>query len=317
MHAVLKEPAGRSLRVGGPVSSGPLTIYPIHGLGAPIEVPELLMLPEAIDARKLVVRETGRVERLDLEVTGPCAVYGIAGSVVLGARQDRVMRHGFVAIPGASRISAQAFCVEEHRWSRRRGESVRCFTSADKLAPASVRTLMVTGQGQQELWTHIRDVQRDLGTSVTGRTLKSRRSSTSLPLSLQNEVLDRRLNEIVDPLMAKLAELQDVVGHVATFGPQQQIFGEWFAGSTLYQSLQRRLLVASAVTSLSHPTTSIGPPKPAEIAAQLQEGIDLPAISAARAGEAWSTSRRSGRVSCVETTWAEVPAAPLHVLVAV
>ena len=292
-----------------------MTLYPIRGV--PACVPEVMLLFEAIQARQLVVHETGRVGRLELEVTGPRPVFGLGGHMLLGGRQDRVLRHDVVAVPQAGHTSARAFCVEEARWSRRRGASARCFEASGALIPASMRTLLMTGASQEQVWEGVTSTQADLGCTFGGPPVRDARSCTSLPLTLAQWSVGDRVAELVEPLLEQLRDVQDVVGHVivGADGPRS-VQAEWFASPYLYGRLHRRLLESCATTALISGTEDGPPPDPQEIAKWLEWALRAPSAKASPAGAAWCTTRVDEGVVIQETVWGAAQVEPLHVVAA-
>lgn len=301
---------GARMMVGAPLVSGALAVYPIGRDEDQADEPRIMTLPEALDAGVAVVRELGKVEELAVEVLGNLPVLGLVGDLMRGGRQDRVLRHNVVAMPG-THVRVGSFCVEAGRWERRGTESDERFGGSTRAAPSSMRCLLARGTHQQAVWDHVRDTQRDLSRmSTAGASIMSRSSRTSLQLSLEHADLGHDLAELVAPLRG-LPDV-DVVGHVVFIGGRL-CHADLFSSAELHARLWPRLLDAAAVDALGMPASSVVP-DPDEVVRWLDEAFALPAASASPGGAAWVTRRRSERLVCVETHWGD-QVAPLHALV--
>jgi hypothetical protein len=123
-----------SLVLSGPHTAGNLAVYFLHGPSQPGPIP--LTLGEALKQARVVVHETGNVERLEIENTGGEAVFVQAGDIVKGGRQDRVLTVSLLIPPRSGRVAIGSYCVEQGRWSRRGAESATRFTSAEARMPS-------------------------------------------------------------------------------------------------------------------------------------------------------------------------------------
>jgi hypothetical protein len=123
-----------SLALSGPHTAGNLAVYFLHGPSQPGPVP--LTLGEALKQARVVVHETGNVERLEVENTGGEAVFVQAGDIVKGGRQDRVLTVSLLIPPRSGRVAIGSYCVGQGRWSRRGAESASRFTSAEARMPS-------------------------------------------------------------------------------------------------------------------------------------------------------------------------------------
>ena len=161
-----------SLALSGPHTAGTLAVYFLHGPSQPGPVP--LTLGEALKQARVVVHETGFVERLEIENTGDEAVFVQAGDIVKGGRQDRVLTVSLLIPPRSGRVAIGSYCVQQGRWSRRGAESASRFTSAEARMPslAAKRSLYARKA------TRSRDAQR---TVPAPRSLGGTRADRSRP----------------------------------------------------------------------------------------------------------------------------------------
>jgi hypothetical protein len=171
-------PAGNSLqsewRLAAPVSYENLSLFPILASGGG-NAAAYATLDEAILAGEAVVAEQGgdmlrrsrggdtrvlqapagtgaEVNRLVLVYRGSKPLMLLAGEVVTGGKQDRVIAKDRIVPPGAEPLPLDVFCVERGRWS---GPSAQ-FTAAKLMAHPSVRERAAVDQNQQEVWAAVR-----------------------------------------------------------------------------------------------------------------------------------------------------------------
>src|ERR1700735_76246 len=109
-------------RLSDPVVYGNLAIYFVHGKSRTGPVP--LALQEAMAKQVIAVRETGRVNDLQVENTGDEEIFIQSGDIVKGGQQDRVLSVSLVLPPHSGATSIPSFCVESGRWSARGSEDV-------------------------------------------------------------------------------------------------------------------------------------------------------------------------------------------------
>src|SRR5215467_3828665 len=131
--------ATEAYRLSGPLTHDNLAVYFVHGDSRQGPVP--LTLQEALEKKTVEVRETGRVNELEVMNTGDEAVYIQSGDIVKGGRQDRVLTASMLLPPGSGATPIAVYCVEQNRWSGRAGESAVTFGSANALLPSRAAKL--------------------------------------------------------------------------------------------------------------------------------------------------------------------------------
>jgi hypothetical protein len=147
--------------VRSPSSHRRLALFPL--VGESRRLPRCLSLDQALRDRVLTVSEVsegGEVNRLRLANHGERPVFIMAGEVLVGARQDRVLQHD-LWLPGDSTVSPSAFCVEHGRWAYKSGS--KDFASKSTLSNVKVRAAAQNG-GQQEVWSSVDECHISAGT---------------------------------------------------------------------------------------------------------------------------------------------------------
>jgi len=154
-----------------------LTIFPVTAIGA--RVPGVAMTLDTAGAKGLIdvseLKES-EVNRLVLINRAKEPVFVMAGEMVRGGRQDRIMADDLVLAPGAS-AKVAVFCVEHGRWVTRE-EGVH-FSTGHSVAGARAREAGGT-EGQTGVWDAVATQQRALKAPSPTGALRSVHDSESV-----------------------------------------------------------------------------------------------------------------------------------------
>jgi hypothetical protein len=180
------EPVGKRLSVEDPIVVGELALYPVvdrEAAGRP-EL-DVSTLGPAMAAGSVRVRETpdGSVDALLLVNRADEPVLAMAGDVVHGGMQDRVLQRSLLVAAGET-VRVPVRCVERGRWTGGEG-----FVYAGRVDPA-LRSV-VRGGDQDATWSAVarRNEARGLPASASwlaGRDLDPRE------LALAEQALEDR-----------------------------------------------------------------------------------------------------------------------------
>lgn len=266
----------KATRVSGPFTHDRLTIYLIHGASADGPVP--LTLSEALARKVFKVFETGSVNELAFENLGDEPVFLQAGDIVKGGRQDRVLTTSVLVPPNSGRLPIAAYCVEQHRWSARGGESAQYFASSEKAMPSKSAKLAMYGRSvdearpsggapaqrrpapsaQGEVWNSVADTQRKLSANL-GASAADPASPSSLQLSLENEKLKVAKDAYIDKLSIKEKDETDVIGFA--FAVDGRIYGaDVYPSHGLFSKMWGKLVDAAATEAIGETKGPASPP---------------------------------------------------------
>jgi hypothetical protein len=216
------------------ISQGSLDIIPLV-IAAPPEVDEdMLVLDEAMK-KKLVriheVDEGGSVNQLRLTNKAKEPVFLLAGEVILGGKQDRIIGRNTI-IPAKTTLDVPVFCVEHGRWD----ENAKVeFKSANALAHGRLRA-KASFEDQSEVWDEVKsknDKRKTTNSTDTYRKVATQQSDGTLG--------DDR--KAVDAALAKLPEKDRgrMVGYaVAINGAVATV--DVFGSPKLFRKLEDKLL---------------------------------------------------------------------------
>src|SRR6516225_651696 len=171
-------------KVLAPISHGNLTIFPVVA-DFSRDTSRFLTLDEGLRSGEVVVTEAGKIQPLIRRPSRPIVQYGdqvnqlvlvnnsvrplilLAGEIVTGGKQDRVVGKDRIVPPKSDPIDLSVFCVEPGRWVETSGK----FSAFDALmAQPSVRKRAMADKNQQEVWAEVRKSANSmsLGSSLSG-----------------------------------------------------------------------------------------------------------------------------------------------------
>ena len=158
---------GKDLSVGEPVTVGGLTIFPVLDRSAPKNPSGgTVGLAEAMGTGQLRVGESGSsggFSLVNVANMGKTPVYIMAGEVIRGGRQDRMITEDLVIPPESGPMRITVHCVEKDRWSAE-AEAFRYGGRAE----VALRAAAEAGGGQEQTWAMVAALNAERGGSATG-----------------------------------------------------------------------------------------------------------------------------------------------------
>jgi hypothetical protein len=259
----------RPPRVTDPLTHRNLAIYLLHSTGTAAER-LFLTLDEALRAGCARLHETGRVGELEVENLVATELYAQAGDVMKGGWQDRALGVDYIVPPRTNRprrMRVRTFCVERGRWSERPGaELPEQFESARHAASTrEIKLSIRQKRSQVAVWSSIDRTQAKLCQSL-GVDVRAASSPSSFALSVENEVVARRLAEYVRAFDNVLADQPETIGFAFAVNGKLNS-ADLYASPELFRKLWPKLLEAAALEALAESATLTAtcatPPAPA------------------------------------------------------
>jgi hypothetical protein len=245
---------GEEVRVGAPITRGNLAVFPLT-LRRPAAAENHLLLDEAMARKQLAIEETGTsgsVNALEIENRGGQPVMLVAGELLVGGKQDRIVARSLVLAP-RSRTRVPVFCVEHGRWT---GE--KSFESAGALAHVQLRKTALEGN-QGKVWSEVASANVLMGTRNPSDTYRAAARK-----------LDADVGPLARDIVAALAREKKVAG-LAVAIDGEMIAVEWFASPSLFERIRQKLVASYAAQALASRDASPGvapaaAPRPAAVA---------------------------------------------------
>jgi hypothetical protein len=241
-----------------PIQVESLTLTPIVATAAPKDGKNetLLVLDEAMAANKVKIQEIadGNVNSLTFVNKADHPVFVMAGEVIIGGKQDRIIGKNTV-IPANTTQEVPVFCVEHGRWDGK----TKQFATAKALAHGRLRG-QANYAAQQDVWNEIaakNKVRKTESASGTYRHVAQQQSDGTL------SAMEKQVNAALAKIPA--ADRARMVGYaVALNGAVATV--DVFGSPALFQKLETKL-VRSYLTEAVDITTQkdIKSPSPADV----------------------------------------------------
>jgi len=134
-----------------------LRIYPLSYSGTSRT---FTTLKKALDREDVVVKEKneGEVNTVLVKNKGNSTVFAMAGEVIKGAKQDRMIENDLLIPPNSGWIEVAVYCTEHGRWQG----SSKEFASADLNVSPSVRAKARKDKSQSLVWDEVAKAQEDV-----------------------------------------------------------------------------------------------------------------------------------------------------------
>jgi len=277
-------------RLLDPVTYENITIFPVvssveHDTGI------FLTLEEGLSSGEVVVSEEGgqglartrdgrpitpaynsgpSVNQLVLVNRSKRPLLLLAGELVSGGKQDRIIAKDRIVAPGAEPLPLDVFCVEHGRWS-----SGSQFTSANTMVHPSVREQAAVKQSQTEVWGSLRaGTTAAAPAAVAGQPAPPRARISADAISEAVEVeaptqsytkiykgsrVGTSVDSFVDEVQRRFHRTtsglkgERVVGVVVAYGGEVA-WSDIFASGDLFDHYWNKLLRSYAVEALARPT---------------------------------------------------------------
>jgi hypothetical protein len=148
------------LTVGPAISRGGLSVLWLLA-GAPKGAPpiEILTLDEgrARGVLTVVERAQASVPELIAENHGNAHILLVAGEILVGGKQNRVLREDLLLPPRSGPRNIAVYCVEQGRWNEGRKD----FESRSSVVQPSVRSQVLGKAEQGRIWSGVASAARD------------------------------------------------------------------------------------------------------------------------------------------------------------
>ncbi len=116
-------------------------------------------LQAAIDSGKIIIREesaSGRVNTLLIRNLSQDTIFVMAGEVLQGGKQDRVIASDMLIAPQSGQVKLPVFCVEKGRWKYKGDETDTKFKEYYGMANEHLRNLIDRRANQTQIWDDVK-----------------------------------------------------------------------------------------------------------------------------------------------------------------
>jgi len=225
------------LKVLEPIRNGSLTVFPVvasksYPTGAFLTLDEGLRSGDVVvteygNVRGLVRRrntppvqhDTAEVNRLVLINNSKRPLLLLAGEIVAGGKQDRVIGKDRIVPPESDPVDLSVFCVEPGRWvatSANFGTSGATYAegagaavgssngnASTLMVQPSVRAKAMGDKDQAQVWAEVRKEQQSVTVEVAGATPAAAdelNSTSSYAVVMENKRVKQEVDKIAKPI---------------------------------------------------------------------------------------------------------------------
>ena len=275
-------------KVLAPITHGKLTVFPVIAAGSH-DASGFVTLDEGTRSGEVIVTEAGRlpmmirrpntrpyynnggaqVNTLVLVNNSDKPLLLLAGEIVTGGKQDRVIGKDRIVPAHSDPIDLGVFCVEPGRWT----ETSTSFKSMGaQMAQPSVRREAMAKKDQQAVWDSVRSsaaetvevvaaappintTSSSTGTTVVGGIPAELHGTTSYATVMKNKAVEQQVDKIAEPVtkqyQSMIGELRakNAVGVVAAVNGQI-LWADIFASPQLLERYWPKLVRSYAAEAM-------------------------------------------------------------------
>jgi len=271
--------AGPAYRVLAPATQDNLAIFPIVTDSTP-DTHFFLTLDEGLSSAQVVVTEESgsrglvrprrpgpgpwpqppiprprgaEVNRLMLMNNSDRPLILLAGEIVTGGKQDRVVGKDRIVPPHSEPVDLGVFCVEPHRWI----EITAQFGGLGfSMAQPSIRLKAMAEKDQQAVWDEVAKSKESVTRIVPAPAARALAATSSYAGAMENRAVQERVDEMAAPiersydrLMRELRAQKAVGAVVAVNG--EIVWADVFASAPLLEKYWPKLIRSYATEAVA------------------------------------------------------------------
>ena len=195
------------------------------------DIDNYVTLKEALEKKTIRITEaglhgSGEVNTLHIENVGNQPIMILAGEVVQGGKQDRMIGQDLILQPGIGKKDISVFCVEHGRWQSR-GDGMS-FNSYAHASSNELRKAARVEKSQQQVWNRV---------SETTAKNEAQTKTGTLTALQDSKPFGAELKKYTDHFRRVFAAQPDVIGVIAVSGDRilgcdmfatHEIFGQHY-----------------------------------------------------------------------------------------
>jgi hypothetical protein len=277
-------------KILAPITHGDLTIFPVVSAKSH-DTSDFITLDEGTRSGEVVVTEVGNlhstmqrrppyhsrpyqgaeVNRLVLVNNSKHPLILLAGEVVTGGKQDRVVGKDRIVPAESDPVDLSVFCVEHGRWTE---TSTKFDTHASVMLQPSVRMKAMADQDQQKVWDEVGRSRSQMSAVVAAAptggegsgggigagtySVRELEGTTSYAKARENKAVKQEVDSIAEPMqksyksVIKQLRNQNAVGVVVAV-KGHIVWADMFASGALLAKYWPKLLESYATEALTMP----------------------------------------------------------------
>jgi ARG/rhodanese/phosphatase superfamily protein len=265
-------------KVLAPIRHGNLTVFPVVASSSH-NTQQFLTLDEGLRSGEVIVSEAGairpmvrrrsgqvppirdgaQVNQLMLVNNSSRPLLLLAGEIVSGGKQDRVIAKDRIVPAESDPIDLGVFCVEPGRWV---GSSSKFYSSAgmaSAMAAPGVRGKAMADKDQQKVWSEVGKTRTGMIASIPAQSetveVQAMQTNTSYAKLMDNKAVQKQVDSVAAPMESDYRSLikqlrdRNAVGVVVAVG-DEIIWADMFASTDLLQKYWPKLVRSYAAEAI-------------------------------------------------------------------
>jgi hypothetical protein len=254
-----------SYKVLPPIRHENLTVFPVVAATSH-DTQQFLTLDEGLRSGDVVVSETGNIQplvrprgrggplppprggaevnRLVLVNNSKRPLILLAGEIVTGGKQDRVIGKDRLVPAESDPIDLSVFCVEPGRWTATKAN----FGSfGEAMAQPAVRAKAMADKNQEMVWSEVRKAQGSVAAQLSPPSAQAVEVTSSYARVMDNDEVKKKVDSVAAPIehdyQSVIKQLRDrnAVGVVVAVNGQI-IWADIFASTNLLEKYWPKLV---------------------------------------------------------------------------
>ncbi len=267
-----------------PIRHGNLTVFPVVSARS-FDTEGFLTLDEGLRSGEVIVTESGGLQPLMRRLRPPTPpgpqvnqlvlinnskrpLILLAGEIVTGGKQDRVIGKDRIVPAESDALNLSVFCVEPGRWT---GSSDRFGVGAGgtaagavpaPMAAPNVRAKAMADKDQQQVWSEVAKTRSAMAETVTVEAAAEAISGTSsYARVMDNHEVKQRVDSVAEPIQRNYQSLiqqlrdQQAVGVVVAVNGRM-VWADIFASTNLLEKYWPKLVRSYAAEAVVTRTTN-------------------------------------------------------------
>jgi len=260
-------------KVLAPIAHGNLTIFPVVST-AVHDTQEFLTLDDGLRSGDVIVSESGsvaplvrprhgerpprihsdgaEVNRLVLVNNSKHPLILLAGEIVTGGKQDRVIGKDRIVPAQSDPVDLSVFCVEPGRWTATKAN----FGSYDSaMAQPAVRSKAMADKNQEMVWSEVRKAQGSVAAQLSAPMAAAVGGTSSYAKVMENDEVKKKVDAVAEPIQhdyqSVIKQLRDrsAVGVVVAVNGEI-IWADIFANTSLLEKYWPKLVRSYAAEAI-------------------------------------------------------------------
>ena len=261
-------PVNSDYKVLAPIRHGNLTVFPVVAV-ASHDTRQFLTLDEGLRSGEVEVTESGSIRamvRRRTPITGDGAQVNrlvlvnnskrplilLAGEIVTGGKQDRVIGKDRIVPAESDPIDLSVFCVEPGRWV---ASSYKFDSMNSAMAQPTVRAKAMADKDQAMVWSEVRRAQESVAATLPAPAAGEVSHTSSYARLMQNEDVKQKVAAVAEPIQRDyqtlIQQLRDrnAVGVVVAVNGRI-IWADIFASTSLLEKYWPKLVRSYAAEAI-------------------------------------------------------------------